>query len=305
MILHHYEVSPFSEKIRLMFGYCGMQWQSVISPAMPPRSIVDPLAGGYRRMPVMQIGADIFCDTQLIASELATACDKPELALESCANEIANYSQHVDTTIFTAGVQTSSPLQMLAAVFTLFTPMQGLKFIKDRARVQQASSIQPLGRAGAKKIINQHYENMESMLVESTFLFGDRPSVADFSAYHNLWFKHLTGKTKQLDGHPLVNAWFNKMSTIGHGQRSELSKREAFNTAKKQEPRSIPDCMKASGQRRQKVEIKPTDYAKDSVIGLLIAEDDSRWIIARETAEFGRLHVHFPKQGFEMTACKD
>ena len=47
-ILHHYEDSPYAEKIRLMFGHAGMAWQSVLSPSMPPRPNLDPLTGGYR-----------------------------------------------------------------------------------------------------------------------------------------------------------------------------------------------------------------------------------------------------------------
>ena len=70
-ILHHYSMSPFSEKIRLMFGYAGLAWQSLPCPEMPPRPTVDPLSGGYRRIPIAQVGADIFCDSRLISAEIA------------------------------------------------------------------------------------------------------------------------------------------------------------------------------------------------------------------------------------------
>jgi len=59
MILYHHALSPYSEKIRAMLGYAGMRWESVIVPEMPPRPQLDRLAGGYRRVPVAQIGADI------------------------------------------------------------------------------------------------------------------------------------------------------------------------------------------------------------------------------------------------------
>lgn len=251
-------------------------------------------------MPVMQIGADIFCDTKLIASEIAIACNKPELAMETCGEEIREYSNYVDTIVFTSGVQTSTPLKMLLAVFTLFSPFQAIKFIKDRAGIQQASSVKPLGRVRATKLIDDHYADMQSKLSDSAFLFGDSPSIADFSAYHNLWFKHSTNRTKQLEGHGNVNAWFKRMSEFGHGQRNKSSKKEAFNSAKTQQPRTLPESMKRSQKIGKKVKIKPSDYAKDSVIGVLTAEDDSRWVIARETEEFGTLHVHFQKQGFEL-----
>jgi glutathione S-transferase len=65
IILHHFDQSPFSEKIRLIFGFKGLSWKSVRIPRVMPRPDLTPLTGGYRRTPVMQIGADIFCDTQI------------------------------------------------------------------------------------------------------------------------------------------------------------------------------------------------------------------------------------------------
>ncbi len=59
IILYHYALSPFSEKIRAMLGYTGMSWESVTVREMPPRPQLDQLAGGYRRIPVAQIGADM------------------------------------------------------------------------------------------------------------------------------------------------------------------------------------------------------------------------------------------------------
>jgi glutathione S-transferase len=283
-----------------MFGYCDAQWQSVLSPAMPPRSIVDPLAGGYRRIPVMQIGADIFCDTKLIANELATAYDKPELAFETCGKEVAEYSNYVDTTIFMAGVQTASPLKAIVTVFKLFSPLQAIKFIKDRTALRKTSSVKPLRREQALKLIADHYADMESKLAENNFLFGNSATVADFSAYHNLWFKNLSNGGKPLEGHQKVNAWFNRMSKFGHGQRTGATKKHAFESAKNQTPRNIPQNLQTADGIGRKVEIKPSDYAKDSVAGVLVGEDQSRWILARETTEFGSLHVHFPKLGFEI-----
>ena len=60
LVLHHYEDSPYAEKIRLMFGHLNLTWYSLISPAMPPRPNLDPLVGGYRRIPVLKQGADLF-----------------------------------------------------------------------------------------------------------------------------------------------------------------------------------------------------------------------------------------------------
>ena len=77
IIFHHYDTSPFSEKVRLMFGAKGLAWRSVVQPTIMPKPDLTPLTGGYRRIPVMQIGADIFCDSQVILAELERRAPSP------------------------------------------------------------------------------------------------------------------------------------------------------------------------------------------------------------------------------------
>ena len=70
LIFHHYPNSPFSEKIRLIFGLKHLAWRSVLIPVILPKPDVVALTGGYRKTPVLQIGADIYCDSALIARVL-------------------------------------------------------------------------------------------------------------------------------------------------------------------------------------------------------------------------------------------
>ena len=79
IILHHFDASPFSEKIRVIFGFKGLSWSSVRIPRIMPKPDLMPLTGGYRRTPVMQIGADIFCDTQVIIREIERRFPSPTL----------------------------------------------------------------------------------------------------------------------------------------------------------------------------------------------------------------------------------
>ena len=73
LILHHYDMSPFGEKVRLMLGYKQLAWRSVHIPPVMPKPDVVALTGGYRKTPVLQVGADVYCDTALIARVLETA----------------------------------------------------------------------------------------------------------------------------------------------------------------------------------------------------------------------------------------
>ncbi len=80
IILHHFDESPFSEKIRIVFGLKDIAWTSVRITRIMPRPDLMPMTGGYRRTPVMQIGADIYCDSQCILRELERRFPQPTLA---------------------------------------------------------------------------------------------------------------------------------------------------------------------------------------------------------------------------------
>ncbi len=79
LVLHHYPVSPFAEKIRLILGYKQLPWTSVIIPNIMPKPDVVALTGGYRRTPFLQIGADIYCDTALICDVVEQLAPNPTL----------------------------------------------------------------------------------------------------------------------------------------------------------------------------------------------------------------------------------
>jgi glutathione S-transferase len=62
IILHNYPQSPVAEKVRVALGIKKLEWRDVEIPRLPPKPMLTALTGGYRRTPVMQIGADIYCD---------------------------------------------------------------------------------------------------------------------------------------------------------------------------------------------------------------------------------------------------
>ena len=70
ILLHQYENSPFSEKVRLALRLKNLAWSKVDIPTIMPKPDLIPLTGGYRRTPVLQIGGDIICDTALILREI-------------------------------------------------------------------------------------------------------------------------------------------------------------------------------------------------------------------------------------------
>ena len=85
IILHHYDASPYANKIRKVLGYKGLPWQSVIIPEID----------GFET-PVMQIGANIYCDSHLIASQIDHLRPNPALYPPQQAVSIAALEQWSD-----------------------------------------------------------------------------------------------------------------------------------------------------------------------------------------------------------------
>ena len=98
--LHHYPNSPFSEKVRIAFGVKQLAWKSVHSPSMMPKPDLMPLTGGYRKTPVLQVGADIYCDTQLIMLELERRAPRPTLLPVDKAGEARALAMWADRNVF-------------------------------------------------------------------------------------------------------------------------------------------------------------------------------------------------------------
>jgi glutathione S-transferase len=66
-ILHHFDWSPYAEKVRVLLGIKRLAWRSVQIPMVMPKPELTALTGWYRKTPVLQVGADVYCDTSCIA----------------------------------------------------------------------------------------------------------------------------------------------------------------------------------------------------------------------------------------------
>src|SRR5262249_36101019 len=113
LILHHFDSSPFSEKLRLVLGYKQLTWRSVPVPVMLPKPDVVALTGGYRRTPILQIGADIYCDTALAARAIDRYAPEPPLYPAATLGAGNMLAQWADSALFWAAVPyTAQPAGM-------------------------------------------------------------------------------------------------------------------------------------------------------------------------------------------------
>ena len=131
-ILHHFELSPFSEKIRLIFGLKRMAWRSVLVPMAMPKPDVVALTGGYRRTPTLQVGAEIYCDTALIAQVLDTLIPAPPLEPPGApvAPAVAAWA---DSTLFWQAIVVTQAAEPRATLFRGMTPQAIAAVRADRA----------------------------------------------------------------------------------------------------------------------------------------------------------------------------
>lgn len=298
LILFHYPMSPFSEKVRVMLGYAGLSWQSVTVKEMPPRPVLSILAGGYRKVPVAQNGADIFCDSRAIADEIARLSDKEELSLAGQPQEVIDFVRTTDLEVFLACVIAASDGRMLKKLVRETSLYHAFRFLKDRISMGRKSRVKALRGPQAKEKVISHISIMESMLNED-FLFGDTPCIADFSAYHGLWFVcDLAGKPWLRD-FPKVTAWMERVRAFGHGEFREITADQALDIARD----AMPWAIESAGDdplAGKNVEIAPDDYGRDPVSGKLVYADNQALVLGRSHKRVGQVHVHFPRQGFAV-----
>jgi len=302
IIFHHYENSPYAEKIRLMFGFTNTRWHSLLSPVYPPRPNVDPLTGGYRRIPVAQIGADIFCDTALIAYEVATVTSCSALDPATVGGSALALMKQAEEEAFFAAVAAVPPLRLLGTMLRSFGPIGTYRFAKDRSGLLRGGTRRPPPAAKAPSILQAFLDALEARLAEYSWVGGDAPSVADFACYHPLWL-HVSCNRKPLAAAPNVRRWYKAVEGFGHGQRKEITREEAFEVASASEPRVLPSSTEHGLlQIGQVVQVAPLDYGVVPVTGTLVAVTENRIVVARGSSDFGTLHVHFPRAGYSLAA---
>jgi len=307
LILHNYPTSPFAEKARLLLGFKGLSWRSVkISPVMPKPDLTA-LTGGYRKTPVLQIGADIYCDTSLIARRLEQEKALPAFFPEGQEMIVAAFAAWVDSVVFQHAVSLVFQPESVAVRFGKLPPEAIKAFLADRAGLFSGGSATKLSAEQARHQWPTIMGRLELQLQreQGDFLFGE-PSIADFSLAHCLWFLKATPVTSPLvDAYPAVLAWFGRVLGFGHGAFSEMSAEEALEVSRNATPAPLPDEAfdEPNGfEAGQQVVIAATDYGCDPVAGELVFAGREELILRREDERAGVVHVHFPRFGFRIEA---
>lgn len=304
LILHHYAFSTFSEKVRAVLGYKGLAYGSVEIAGLPPRPLLTPLTGGYRRAPVLQAGADIYCDTNLILP-----------ALERL---------HPQRTLYPKGSEGVAQGLGFAWERQMWIPTIGVlvhhigehippEFLKDR---KEGYLMIDISKEAMAPQFEQHLQFvraqlawLKAALAQRPFLFGDAPSAADFACWQTIFLlrKNCPPEVDALLGLAPLVPWFDRIAAFGHGTPTAMTAEAAFDAARGATPAAVthldpngdPGGLKAGCP----VTVTPDDNARVPVRGTLVAASDAEIVIHRKDPQAGDLHIHFPRLGFDVVAA--
>jgi glutathione S-transferase len=304
LILHHYPTSPFAEKVRLIFGFKGLKWSSVLIPTIMPKPDLTALTGGYRKTPVLQIGADIYCDTALIADVIEERAPQPTLYPGDIVGASRILAQWADSTLFWTAVAFALQPAGLAHMFE-GVPPEAVKAFGDDRNVFRAS-IPRMRPADATAAFALYLERLKETLGKQSFFFGSAPSIADLSIYHCLWFVVRGGPVaKILESFPALQEWRARIAAFGHGTYEKLDSGEAITVARDATAEKSSGNLDTHGlEIGQRVVVAATDTGVDPIEGTLYGATKSRISIAREDPRAGSVVVHFPRLGFELRRVK-
>ncbi len=168
-----------------MLGFKGLAWRSVEIPPINPKPKLTPLTGGYRRTPVLQDGADVWCDTRLIARELERRVPEPSFfppKTSGAADAIAWWAEQQfmrPTALYVVRHQRRAHARRLCTRIAPSCMACRSPPSRRCARLRPATSISCGHRSAG---LPTCYADGRP------YLLGDTPCIADFATYHVVWF---------------------------------------------------------------------------------------------------------------------
>lgn len=301
IILHHYPLSPFAEKVRLVMGYKQLSWHSVHIPMYMPKPDLTALTGGHRRTPTLQIGADIYCDSSLICEVLEHLQPNPTLYPHAISGVARIVAQWADSLVFPVAMAYNFQPAGAAHVLASWNPEDVKAFTQDRTAMRGgAPRMLPSDALGMYK---SYLRRLSNMLEQHDFLLGDAPCIADFAAYHPTWYtlRHVPILADIFNATPHVRDWLLRMEQIGHGQVSEMSPQQAIDIARHSQAADVSNEVFIDHHGialGSPVVITAESFGLEPTAGELVAATRTRYTVRRSDERAGTVHVHFPRNGF-------
>ncbi|GBC08163.1 hypothetical protein RclHR1_07940002 [Rhizophagus clarus] len=326
IILYHYEGSPFSAKIVWALAIKKLKWTSVIVPLINRRPLLQLLVHGYRRIPVLQIGSDIFVDTKMILEELERRYPEPSIYPKRNGSDKSDRGIGFVISIWADSYFYGSTFNLLpfgskdSSTPKIFTTKE---FIEDRSsliglpikvEVPLSKRLYHVDR------IKTNLEWIELQLSDDREWFLDTPypGIADIHVAMNLWFINYLGLIKDVMNsklYPKTFSWldrFLKYIKSNEIKPKKISGEEALEIAKKFKPfnegkmRIEQDQKEKERKLGENVFVEPDDYGKIPVKGKIVSLG-SRTIGIRphDVDKTGiEVVIWFPRAGYKFKPDK-
>ena len=299
LILHHFDLSPFAEKARLMLGLKGLAWRSVEIPMVMPKPHLTALTGGYRKTPVLQIGADIYCDTRLIATELERRHPNPTLFPAGHRGVSLALAAWSDARFFEPGAGLSMGLNKRGLPEAIIKDRKAFFNFMDFDTLEaQIPHLTTQFRAQADLVEQQLGDGRD-------FLFGDAAGLADIHAYFPVWMARGNVPTAGsiFSSYTRMLAWEARMLALGHGTSLPMSAEAAHDVARNSAPspgRGVDPADALGLAAGDRVAVAADDYGRDPVEGDLLTLSLHEVALSRSDPSAGTVHVHFPRIGYRV-----
>ena len=300
IILHQYVTSPFSEKIRKIFAHKKVSWRSVEQPVIMPKPKLIPLTGGYRRIPVLQIGADVWCDTGSIIRKIDELFPEPSIYPHGMQAACLMINLFADRRFFFS----TTPV-----IFEKLAPLIGKEFLDDRSKMMRGANFEELTLLApdARNYVRAYLDNLDRTLADQPFILGSSFSLADAACFHCVWFLRAEPSAFAMAQKcASLMKWFERIDAMGYGEVKPIDADEALKIAKESTPatKQSADSGDPNGLKPgARVSVTPEDYGFDPVTGIVVASSAYEIAIEREDSQLGKIVNHFPKLGFRIAAA--
>jgi glutathione S-transferase len=288
-------------KLRVGLGIKGLAWRSVQIPRIPPKPDLMPLTGGYRRTPVMQIGADVYCDSQCILRELERRYPEPNFSPGGSLDW--GLARWADDRLF------NTVIRLVLGAGAANLPEE---FAKDRGRLYFGpdwnAELHQVDLPHITVQVRGQFGWFDRQLADGRrFLPGDQPGLADALAYYLVWFVRgrWDGGPDLLAQFPALEAWEQRVAATGHGTPTDMDAAEALDVAAAAEPAGLDGVTPGDPQALAPgviVAVAPDEDGGDlDVTGAIRFADRETIGILRDDPRVGCVCVHFPRIGYRVT----
>lgn len=299
IVLYGYPASPYYQKLVLTLSFLGLEYSICAQPNTLPRPDFASIGITYRRIPLLSIDGDMYCDTSLIISKL-------------CA--LAGQRNYRETEAL--GQSMFGPGAMLIP----YTLIADDRFLKDRSaltgRPWTEKSIRTQ-RGPALSAFISHLAIVQELLANNAssssggagFVRGSQMSMADI---HLLFLVQWVlaghkGSSPEVspESHPDIYAWMKRCNEALPKQTKRPA-RVTFASVRDQLTSSDSRAGQSTGANGtvqdvlpfkvgMQVSVTPMDTGKSHPqVGTLLALDAREVSVA--TAQ--GVHIHFPRIGY-------